>query len=435
MTTFDGQLVIVEPDTEPFEPLTLTRSFCELVLGSMSVLERYRRTWLRGNGPVVVLTGTHLAGVLRERLLDCKINEPDAITSDEVLVVNPVFPPVSEVLRSLESLRDKRGAIVSGGQVVGVHLKREDLLESIRSQPYFPLSMKHLLGRINEVKEVRGLKRVAGFWDLVSVSLELLESDLSSVEAREWEGDVLGDVAVLGDRAKVILGKGALVEPHVTFDVRKGPVIVEDDVVVMSCSRLQGPCLIERSSIVFPNSFVSTSFIGESCRIGGEVERSVFLGFSNKRHYGYAGHAYVGEWVNLGAGTTLSNLKNTYGTVRVRTKSGTLDTGHVFLGPVLGDHVKASIGTSVFSGKRVGAFSHLYGTVTDDVPAFTIYAKGLRKELIGLRLESAIETARRMMSRRGKELTPAYERMIGEAFSITSTDRSSAGVKSGEFYL
>ncbi|MCS7094471.1 MAG: putative sugar nucleotidyl transferase [Thaumarchaeota archaeon] len=435
MTALTSQLGVIEPDVEPFEPLTLTRALCELVLGSMSILDRYRRTELGGKDPVVVFTRIYLTEALRERLPDCRINEPDAIKSDDVLIVNACFPPVGEVLRALRDLRRRRCAVVSGGQLVGALLTREDLVESFRGSSHYPIDATGLLRRVEELKEVPDIRSVTGFWDLVSISLELLESDLSSVEAREWEGEVHEGVSVLGDRRRVLVGKGAVVEPNVTLDVRRGPVVLEEGTILMSGSRIEGPCVIGKSSIVFPNSFVRNSFIGESCRIGGEVERSIFLSFSNKRHHGYVGDTYVGEWVNLGAGTTFSNLKNTYGVVRVKTKSGTIDTGRVFLGPVLGDHVKASIGTTVFSGRRIGAFSHLYGCVTDDVPPFTIYARQLGAELIGLRLESAIETARRMMSRRGKVLTPAHERMIREAFSITSTERASAGVRAGEFHL
>ncbi|MCS7127038.1 MAG: putative sugar nucleotidyl transferase [Thaumarchaeota archaeon] len=435
MGSTDWLLVVLEPDVEDFEPLTLTRAFCELIVGSKTLLDRYRETWLRGSGSPIVLTRPHLAEVLRERRPDCVINDADGISSLDVVVVNPVFPPTDRVLRALEPLMRERVAMTCGGELVGARLRGEvfsGLIGEGRTLRPDALAVTELAV---EVREVVGLRKLGGFWDLAAVGVELLGSDLEEVGSEEWEGEVHEPVHVLGERRRLVVKEGAVVEPNVTFDVRKGPIVVGEGAVVMSGSRVEGPCLIGRSSVVFPGSQVVASYFGENCRVGGEVERSVFLGFSNKRHYGYVGHSYVGEWVNLGAGTTFSNLKNTYGIVRVRAARGFRDTGMTFLGPAVGDHVKTAIGTTVFSGKRVGAFSHLYGAVTTDVPPFTVYAKSLGAEPVELRVDSAVETARRMMSRRGIRMSGAYERMVRRAFELTARERTEAGVRPGELRI
>ena len=164
------------------------------------------------------------------------------------------------------------------------------------------------------------------------------------------------------------------------------------------------------------------TFVGEVCRIGGEVEFSILESYTNKTHYGYLGHSYVASFVNLGAGTTISDLKNTYGTVRVGHLGRKVDTGMRKLGAFIAHHVKTAINVSAFSGKKIGAMSHIYGLVKEDVPPFTIY--GLFEEPRELLLDSALETARRMKARRGLELTEEEEFLIKESFTLSKGERS-----------
>ncbi|MEM2217715.1 MAG: hypothetical protein QW731_04995, partial [Thermofilaceae archaeon] len=152
-------------------------------------------------------------------------------------------------------------------------------------------------------------------------------------------------------------------------------------------------------------------------------------------HDGFIGHAYVGEWVNLGALTTNSDLKNTYGTVRVNTVRGREDTCRMKVGAFIGDMAKTSIGTFIYTGKRIGVASHSHGLVVEDVPSFTIYAKQFGCELLELELESAIRTQKRMMARRGIPMSEAMERLIRDVFRITVEERQKAGVKQGPLNL
>jgi UDP-N-acetylglucosamine diphosphorylase/glucosamine-1-phosphate N-acetyltransferase len=223
-------------------------------------------------------------------------------------------------------------------------------------------------------------------------------------------------------RGNVFVKDGVEVEGNVVLDGRDGPVVLDNNVHVEAFTKLVGPCYVGEGTVVVSGSVVSRSCIGPVCRVGGEVENTVILGYSNKRHYGFLGHSLVGEWVNMGAGTTVSNLKNTYGTVRVRVGGGRTDTGLQFLGSFFGDHVKSSIGCMVSGGLNIGVSSHLYGDVSEDVPSFTIYRPGEKK---GLLLSSALETAKRMMSRRGITPSEQYLRMLEEVFRITRPSRAS----------
>jgi hypothetical protein len=157
--------------------------------------------------------------------------------------------------------------------------------------------------------------------------------------------------------------------------------------------------------------------------VRGEVQNTVFLGFSNKAHEGFVGDSYLGEWVNLGAGTTTSNLKNNYGYVRLRRASDVLETGLLKLGSLIGDHVKTGIGTLLPTGAFVGPGTNLYGSsgpAPAFLPAFS-WGAGTRRETH--RLEAFLDSARRAMERRGQTLDAEEAGMLGAVFRATEPDR------------
>jgi hypothetical protein len=179
---------------------------------------------------------------------------------------------------------------------------------------------------------------------------------------------------------------------------------------------------------------IEESYIGFNCRVAGEIEASVVSSFTNKAHAGFLGHSYVGEWVNLGALTTTSDLKMTYGDIKMDDGKGKkVNTGTNKLGTLFGDMSKTSIGTLIYGGRRVGVSSHLHGVITIDVPSFAIYGSSIGGTNTELELKSAIQTQRRMMSRRGLVMSKPYEKMIAHVFALTASDRKKARVRIGRF--
>jgi UDP-N-acetylglucosamine diphosphorylase/glucosamine-1-phosphate N-acetyltransferase len=237
---------------------------------------------------------------------------------------------------------------------------------------------------------------------------------------------------VRGQASNIMLEAGAEVEPNVTFDARLGPIIVGDGAAIESFSRIMGPCYIGPKAKIYSALIGGGTSIFESCKVGGQVENSIIMPFTNKAHHGYVGDSYVGSWVNLGAGSTFSNLKNTYGNVKLVVGGKKIDSGMPKLGPVIGDMCKVSIGALVYAGKAVGTGSHVSGRADIDVPSFTYFDSGLKK-IIELLLESVLETQRRMMERRGLSLSRNEEALIRRAFTKTAGERKAAGVKKGRF--
>ncbi|MCP8306430.1 MAG: hypothetical protein H3Z49_04935 [archaeon] len=238
---------------------------------------------------------------------------------------------------------------------------------------------------------------------------------------------------VSGPDSNLIMEKDVEIEGNVFFDVKEGPVHIGSGVKVLPFSRIKGPVHIGKNSVILSAIIGEGTTLGDSVKVGGEVYKSIFAGYSNKAHRGYIGHSYVGEWVNIGAMTTNSDLKNTYGTVKVSIKGEMIDSGEIKVGSFIADDVKTSIGTYIYTGKKLGVASHLHGYVVEDVPSFTIYAKGMGYRLFEVSIESAIEAQRRMMERRGVQQTKEDIELLKEVFGKTQEERYKAGVIKGDF--
>lgn len=209
-------------------------------------------------------------------------------------------------------------------------------------------------------------------------------------------------------------------------DTQHGPIVIEDGVVVRSFACLRGPLFLDRMSRVNEHAVLRPGVsVGPMSKVGGEIEASVIEGYSNKQHHGYLGHSYLGQWVNLGAGTCNSNLKNTYGTVRMMVRERKIDTGMQFMGCVIGDFTKSAINTSIFTGKLIGSCSMLYGFVTTDVPSFVNYARSFG-ELTDLSAAVIAQTQQRSFLRRGIQQQPWHIQLIDDMYGIVSAGRQLA---------
>ncbi len=211
---------------------------------------------------------------------------------------------------------------------------------------------------------------------------------------------------------QIRFGQEVHLEPGCVIDASSGPILISDRVTVGAGSVLRGPCSVGSCTIIAPLSQIrSCTAIGANCRIGGEVAASIILSHSNKAHEGYLGHSYLGEWVNLGAGTTTSNLKNTYGEVVLKVGSRRVPTGRQFLGSLIGDHSKTGILTRLMTGTYIGYCSMLAGSASppSSVPSFLFITDSGHAPY---RLDKAAEVARRVYQRRGKEWTRDDEALM-----------------------
>ena len=410
---------------ERFLPLTYTKAVFDLRVGRFTLLERVESLFGRVE---CVFVRPHLEEFYALDRELCAPEDPD----DELLLVNPRYVLDEWAMARLDELARSDGwfVLVHGSDVVGAKLPGELACEASRTGFDAGQALRGLNGGVPALR-LEGARPLSRPWELIEANAEALARDLKGLEG--IEGEVDETVKVIGEGG-LRVEEGAVVEPYVVLDTRGGGILVEKGVVVKAFAYIEGPAYIGRDTVVMPGARIRGGCsIGPVCRVGGEVEESIIHGYSNKYHDGFLGHAYVGEWVNLGALTTNSDLKNTYGTVRVGPER--LDTGRQKVGAFIADIVKTSIGTLLYTGKSVGVASHLHGLVVEDVPSFTIYAKTLGIEPVELELESALKTLDRMMARRGLSPTNAVRRLLERVFYMTERERLRAGVKKGRFSL
>lgn len=247
-------------------------------------------------------------------------------------------------------------------------------------------------------------------WSLVYRASDRLGRDLVARYDPADDPGALDGVHRVGDHP-LSLGNGASIGPGVVLDLRAGPIRLDDGARIEGPARIAGPFLLGPSSIVF-GGHLSRTATGAHCKLRGEVADTVFLGFANKAHDGYLGHALVGRWVNLGAGTINSDLKNSYGDVRVELPHARIDTGLMKVGALLGDHVKTGIGTLLTTGAVVGAGTNVFGggpAAPRLLPPFSWSAASV---LEPFRFAKFVEVARAAMGRRGHDLSPGVEEVL-----------------------
>jgi len=369
------RLVMLDP-TDPgpeWQPFTGVRPVGELRVGALKVWERWARVLGASSVRMIAPANQHFADV-------------DSVEPAPLDLVGPAVVATSAFAPVLEDLplpADSR-AIVAGGHTVGWFLRDGERWSG-------PLPERDGL-------EIRGL-RLGGAIDLLNGCERLLERDCA-VLAAEGSDAVPAGAVVLGDPQAVAV-RTASVEPHVVFDVRKGPIVLEPDVVVRAGTRLEGPLYVAPHTVLLGGTIRHCS-IGPQCRVHGEVANSVFLGYGNKSHDGFVGHSVIGQWVNLGAGTITSNLKNTYGEVRLDLPTGRLATGRANVGTLFGDHAKTAIGTLLSTGTVVGVGAN--SVATQPPKYLRPFAWGLHDRQS---LDGFLTVARRVMPRRGVEVTDA----------------------------
>ncbi len=246
-------------------------------------------------------------------------------------------------------------------------------------------------------------------WDLIGAN----EAELrrQCVAGGRTDGEV-HPAAHLLNPGEIHVGAGTRIGPGVVLDAEQGPIHIDTGVRIEPHVVVQGPCFIGRDSIVRAGAVLREAMsIGPVCRVGGECAASIFQGYANKQHDGFLGHSFVACWVNIGADTVTSDLKNTYGTIRVAINGEPVESGQRFVGSCIGDHSKTGIGTILPTGCVIGVASNVFTQA--GVPKFVPSFAWLTMDgMTHYRVDKAIEIARTVMSRRECDLTDAQAALL-----------------------
>ena len=417
---------------ENFLPLTYAKPVFQLKSGIFSFLQRTRRVFQ--GYPLILFARDYLAPTLKQQVSH-PINDPDAI-DDDLILVNGALVVDEQTRQLIQKKLGKDVVMTQNGKVVLAHLSRK-VAEKHAEELCKLLTQRQLKRIVKKCKilKAQNMPLMKYPWDLVNNCAELVRKDFKLIHENGSEGTIDKHATVYGDASNLHLDKEASIEAFSVLDVRNGPIYIGKETIVHAGSRITGPAYIGDKTVVASGLVREGCHIGSVCRVGGELDATILHGYTNKYHTGYIGHSYIGEWVNMGAATTNSDLKNTYGTVKATVKGKETNTRCVKVGCFISDHAKTSIGTQIYTGKKVGVASHVHGFVTEDVPSFTLWAKSLGAEAVELYLRSAIDTQKRVFARRGIKQTRADIELLKKIFKLTAKERRKARVVKRKFEL
>jgi len=384
---------------ERLSPLCDLRPAFDLRCGRFTLLEKFRL--LYPDEPVFLWVRDGIADVAAEAHPDCRVNTKPR--------QGRLFLSATAIFDEPVPAKGRESVLMAGDDVVGFRVCAECVAELNSARGL----------RANLAEEQVKARVVKWPWDIVEMNagelLKEVEVRSQRLEARSQKSRsgvgparIERGVVIVGDRKKLYMEPGSRIWPGTVVSTETGPVFLDRDAVVRPGSFVEGPCYIGPGAVIDGAKVRPGCSFGPQCRIGGEVEASIFQGYANKHHEGFIGHAFVGEWANLGALTTNSDLKNAYQPIQVPWQGKTIDTGLLKVGCFVGDHAKTAIGTLINTGTKVGTFANWFepGLSPKEIPGFAWGSKAYWP------LGHVISNARKVMSRRGVMPTAAYEQAL-----------------------
>jgi UDP-N-acetylglucosamine diphosphorylase/glucosamine-1-phosphate N-acetyltransferase len=268
------------------------------------------------------------------------------------------------------------------------------------------------------------------FWDILAGS----SADISADAQRSGQlGQHFSSTArvQMVNAQNIFIGRNVVLKPGVVLDASGGPIYIADQAEILPNAVISGPVYVgEKTLIKAAAKIYGGTNIGPVCKVGGEMENSTLLGYTNKQHDGFLGHSYLGEWVNLGAGTENSDLKNNYHSVKIQhNASREVNSDRQFVGCCIGDHTKTGIKTMLATGSVIGCFNNIYGAGFQPkyLPPFTWNDNSAPPA--EHQLEQAIQTAKIVMARRGFELSKEQEKIYRQVWQNSAKERKLLKIK------
>jgi len=441
-------VIIFEDDlVSNLNPLALTRPAFELFCGMKPLWENIVKRFYP-DAEVSFLCRDYLKDVLKQKV-NAKVNDLSGI--DSALFVN------GRILAAFSELPPIDGDEVIGvqdGVIACARLKGDNIsaLADAISDDTNQLTEK--MNSLDVQKsEIQGMRFGNYLWELILTNGEAIEADFEFYSKPEESKGVIengafvrtkvdGEIISYGaeeatklmkeGKIALYLGEGTKIYPGVVIDITAGPAYIGAHTDVRPPSLVDGPCCMmdnegtsKKVTIIDGALVRSGCTIGPVCRVGGELEESIVQGYTNKHHAGFIGHAYLGEWVNVGAMATNSDLKNDLSNVKVPINNQVTDSGDLKVGCFIGDHTKLGIGALLTTGTVVGIMTNVLSSgdlPPQYVPSFCFYRENKLSK--GFRVKTLLETAERVMSRRKIELTEADAKMLENVYKMVEAERN-----------
>lgn len=402
------------------EPLIFSRPTYDLICGINSLRAKILRAYpdLR----YTLHCRQYLEPLVKSKNPSVDVNR---IEDDECLFVNGRILAPTDMINLIPLIGKENKLYLNKETIIAARVSGKKLKE-LKTNLFDLLSMSDFDGIPTEQVEI---KHIDYIWDLINNNRQQIQCDYQFL-MRNKDERLLGKVhpgAHIIEKEQIFVDSGAEVKPGAVLDASNGPIYVDKNATINANSVIEDAVYIgEGSQVKSCARIYDNVSVGKVCKIGGEIEDSIILPFTNKQHSGFLGHAYLGSWVNLGADTNCSDLKNNYGFVKVYVNGEIIDSGSQFLGVIMGDHTKTAINTMFNTGTIVGYSCNIFGPgfPAKYIPSFSW---GGSEAVTTYDILRSIETAKRAMLRRDYVMTESDEKLFKKIFDLTTKERRKRG--------
>ena len=390
-------IILFDNNRSEFFPLSLTRPISQFRVGIFTIKEK----WEKYYDSVSVYTDDYLS------------NKFPLTVKDDNIWINAQLIPNDSIITEINNLR------------IGESLKRDSKILAFRSKDFKS-------NNLNEISSNAQFSFLNSITDIFTINGAEIKNDflfISSNKTTDWQGqndsELLANSNIKIGQYPIYVEKGAKIN-HSIFNTTIGPIYIGKDAEVMEGSIIRGPFAMCNNSVLKIGAKIyESTTIGPHCKVGGEVNNSIFFGYSSKAHDGFLGNSVIGEWCNLGADTNNSNLKNNYENVKIWNYSinSFKDTQLQFCGLIMGDHSKCGINTMFNTGTVVGVGSNIFGSgfPRNFIPSFSW---GGSSGFTIHNLNKFFITAEKVLSRRNEVLSDNERQILSQVYNMTKSYRN-----------
>ncbi len=378
-------------------PLTFMRPVAEIRLGIMTLREKWE----------------HLLKTKTSTLTETYLSEKFPIVKEKNnILINGAICPTLELIKEIQALKPNQ-TLDAEDSIIALNINEEDLDDSGDMD----------ISGIDEVESKVDILRINDAWEIFSRNGEAIKKDFELLTKGRKSQELSTTNRVVNEE-NIFIEKGAKVE-FAILNASTGPIYIGKDAEIMEGAVIRGPfALCEHATVKMSAKIYGPTTIGPWSKVGGEVNNSVFFGYSNKAHDGFLGNSVIAEWCNIGADTNNSNLKNSYDSVKLWNypQRTFVDTGLQFCGLIMGDHSKTGINTMFNTGTVVGVNVNVFGPgyQRNFVPSFSW---GGTSGFTGYNIKKAIQVAKAVYSRRGLEFDQVEQDILINVYDETANNR------------
>ena len=339
-------------------PLTLTRQVQDIRVGIMTIREKWEAA-------LDLPSFDKHEGDYKD--LDRALIIEEAIGNDTIYLIHGNVLPTNSLVKQVKKLKHGEFISVGENESIAYCISRKEILN------------EHKIKVLKAIELEQGLKEIKYPWNIVQLNAWAIEEDFKLLRKQKKEQRLSSTNKAINS-PQIFIEKGAKIE-YCMLNASEGPIYIAKDAMVMEGSMLRGPLAVcEGATVKMGAKVYGATTVGPKCIVGGEIKNTVFFGHSNKAHDGYLGDAVIGEWCNLGAGTSCSNIKNTASDIMVWTPNGLINAG-IKCGVIMGDYSRTAINTSINTGTIIGVSSNVFGNglTPKYIPSFSWGSDGVER--------------------------------------------------------